>query len=206
MGSRNSELSKQRILQAAEAEFAEKGIYGARVDKIAADAEINKRMLYAYFGDKENLYKVVLSQVYKRMENVEREIVDCRYTGTVLIEKIICAYFDFLKSNPTFVNILMWENLNQGQYLQQIEGSHIERSTIQYFAAELENGKKEGIFRESIDPWHTAVSLITTCFANFSNQHTLSKLFHADMTSEEMIEQRKKHTTDMMLAYLCAEQ
>lgn len=204
MGSRNSELSKQRILQAAEAEFAEKGIYGARVDKIAADAEINKRMLYAYFGDKENLYKVVLSQVYKRMENVEREIVDCRYTGTVLIEKIICAYFDFLKSNPTFVNILMWENLNQGQYLQQIEGSHIERSTIQYFAAELENGKKEGIFRESIDPWHTAVSLITTCFANFSNQHTLSKLFHADMTSEEMIEQRKKHTTDMMLAYLCA--
>lgn len=206
MGSRNPELSKQRILQAAEAEFAEKGIYGARVDKIAADAEINKRMLYAYFGDKETLYKVILSQVYKRMENVEREIVDCRYTGKVLIEKIICAYFDFLKSNPTFVNILMWENLNQGQYLRQIEGSRIERGTIQYFVAELENGKKDGIFRESIDSWHTAVSLITTCFANFSNQHTLSKLFHADMVSDKMIEQRKKHTTDMMLAYLCAEQ
>lgn len=206
MGSRNPELSKQRILQAAEAEFAEKGIYGARVDKIAADAEINKRMLYAYFGDKETLYKVILSQVYKRMENVEREIVDCRYTGKVLIEKIICAYFDFLKSNPTFVNILMWENLNQGQYLRQIEGSRIERGTIQYFVAELENGKKDGIFRESIDSWHTAVSLITTCFANFSNQHTLSKLFHADMASDKMIEQRKKHTTDMMLAYLCAEQ
>lgn len=206
MGSRNTELSKQRILQAAEAEFAEKGIYGARVDKIAADAEINKRMLYAYFGDKENLYMVILSRVYRRMENVEREIVDCRHTGKVLIEKIICAYFDFLKSNPTFVNILMWENLNRGYYLRRIEGSRVERGTIQYFVAELENGKKDGIFRESIDSWHTAVSLITTCFANFSNQHTLSKLFHADMTSEEMIEQRKKHTTDMMLAYLCAEQ
>lgn len=206
MSSRNPELSKQRILQAAEAEFAEKGIYGARVDKIAAEAEINKRMLYAYFGDKETLYKVVLSHVYKRMETVEQEIVDGGYTGKVLIEKIICAYFDFLKNNPSFVNILMWENLNQGQYLHQIEGSSIERSTIQYFVSELENGKKNGVFRGDIDSWHTAVSLITTCFANFSNQHTLSKLFHADMSSDEMIEQRKKHTMKLMLSYLCAEQ
>lgn len=205
MSTRNPELSRQNILRAAEAEFAEKGIYGARVDKIAADAEINKRMLYAYFGDKETLYKVTLSHVYKRMERVEREIVDCRYTGKILIEKIISAYFEFLKNNPNFVNILMWENLNQGRYLRQIEGSIIERGTIQYFVAELENGKKNGVFREDIDSWHTAVSLITTCFANFSNQHTLSKLFHADMSSDEMIEQRKKHTMDLMLAYLCAE-
>lgn len=143
MSTRNPELSRQNILRAAEAEFAEKGIYGARVDKIAADAEINKRMLYAYFGDKETLYKVTLSHVYKRMERVEREIVDCRYTGKILIEKIISAYFEFLKNNPNFVNILMWENLNQGRYLRQIEGSIIERGTIQYFVAELENGKKK---------------------------------------------------------------
>lgn len=206
MSIRNPELSRQRILRAAEAEFAEKGIYGARVDKIAADAEINKRMLYAYFGDKETLYKVVLSHVYKRMETVEREIVDCGYTGKMLIEKIICAYFDFLKENPGFVNILMWENLNHGKYLHQIEGSVIERGTIQYFVRELENGKKNGLFRKDIDAWHTVVSLITTCFANFSNQSTLSKLFHTDMTSDEMIEQRKKHTTDMMLAYLSVKQ
>ena len=48
-----SDLTKQRILEAAEQEFSEKGLYGARVDEIAAKADINKRMLYQYFGNKE---------------------------------------------------------------------------------------------------------------------------------------------------------
>ena len=111
---RDSEQSKLRILAAAEMEFAEKGLYGARVDRIAENAQINKRMLYAYFGHKECLYKQVLAQVYKRMELIEREIVNSQYTGQTLIRNIICAYFEFLQSNPSFVNILMWENLNHG--------------------------------------------------------------------------------------------
>ena len=53
MRSRDPERSQQEILAAAEAEFAEKGFFGARVDEIALAAGINKRMLYAYFGDKE---------------------------------------------------------------------------------------------------------------------------------------------------------
>ena len=68
---RNSERSRQDILQAAERQFAEKGFYGARVDEIAADAAINKRMIYEYFGSKELLYKQVLFQVYRRLETAE---------------------------------------------------------------------------------------------------------------------------------------
>lgn len=200
---RDPEQSKLRILAAAEMEFAEKGLYGARVDRIAEKAQINKRMLYAYFGDKERLYKQVLAQVYKRMELIEREIVSNQYTGQTLIRNIICAYFNFLQNNPSFVNILMWENLNHGRYLQEIEASRIERSTIHYFVAALEDGRQNGVFCSEIDPWNTAVSLITTCFANFSNQHTLSKLFHTDMTNSEIIEQRKQHTIEMVMAYLC---
>lgn len=72
---RSPEDSKQDILNAAEIEFSEKGFYGARVDEIAERANINKRMIYAYFGDKESLYKQVLFQVYARMEAVEYELV-----------------------------------------------------------------------------------------------------------------------------------
>ena len=119
MRSRDPERSQQEILAAAEAEFAEKGFFGARVDEIALAAGINKRMLYAYFGDKETLYKQVLFRVYGRMEAVERELVERQYTGEALIRAIISAYFDFLQANPSFVHILMWENLNRGKYLQE---------------------------------------------------------------------------------------
>lgn len=203
MQQRDAEKSKQRILAAAEQEFADKGFFGARVDEIAANAQINKRMIYAYFGDKEKLYQQVLTRVYRRMEDVEWELVELRHTGRQLVQEIISAYFDFLERDPAFVNILMWENLNKGRYLEEVESSRIERGTIRYFVEELETGRKSGIFRADIDPWHTAMSMITTCFANFSNRHTLSKLFHADLLDQEMIRQRKQHTIELMLAYLC---
>lgn len=206
MRQRDPERSRQEILAAAETEFAEKGFFGARVDEIALVAGINKRMLYAYFGDKETLYKQVLFRVYGRMEAVERELVEKQYTGEELIRAIISAYFDFLRDNPTFVHILMWENLNRGKYLRELESSRIERSTIRYFVDTLEAGRQDATFSRDIDPWHTALSLITTCFANFSNQYTLSKLFGTDLTSEDTLAQRKEHTTQLMLAYLLSRQ
>ena len=54
--------TRQRILDAALAEFAEKGLAGSRVDEIAARAGANKRMLYAHFGSKEELWMVVLER------------------------------------------------------------------------------------------------------------------------------------------------
>ena len=47
---KKSDITKQKILEAAEAAFAEKGFYGARVDEITETAGVNKRMIYAYYG------------------------------------------------------------------------------------------------------------------------------------------------------------
>ncbi len=199
---RDSERSKQRILDAAEAEFAEKGFYGARVDEIALKADINKRMIYAYYTDKENLYKQVLIRVYKRMECVEEELVSQNLSGTELIRRIIEAYFDFLRDNQSFVNILMWENLNQAKYLREVESSYIERNTLDYFRKKLDEGIAQGVFSKKVDAGQTVISLITMCFANFSNQYTLSKMFGVDLTGEALMEQRKQHTIQVMLAYL----
>ena len=52
---RNAESTKRRLLDAATAEFAERGFAGARIDRIAERAGTNKRMIYAYFGDKDQL-------------------------------------------------------------------------------------------------------------------------------------------------------
>ena len=202
MKERNPEKSKLAILTAAEDEFAQKGLFGARVDEIAKSANINKRMLYAYFGDKETLYKEVLKNVYLKMEDVESKLVSKNLSGTDLIKNIISTYFDFLFNNPNFVNILMWENLNKGHYLKQLEASTIERKTIQYFINAIEQGKNDGIFCKEVDSKQIVLSMITTCFANFSNQYTLSKLFNIDLTSKREIEIRKELTINLILSYL----
>src|SRR5918995_6729413 len=68
------EATRQRILDAALAEFAAKGLAGARVDEIAARAGANKRMLYAHFGNKEDLWLTVLEGAYTAKRAEERAL------------------------------------------------------------------------------------------------------------------------------------
>lgn len=203
MREKNSERSKQDILEAAEQQFSEKGFYGARIDEIAALAKINKRMLYEYFENKETLYKTVLFRVYKRMEDAEYELLKSDPEGIAFIRAVIGAYFDFLAANPSFVNILMWENLNKGKYLGEMPDEQMRRRTLDIFREKIAQGKAAGVFRPEVDEQQTVLSLIVVCFANFSNRYTLSRLFSQDMAEEEILTLRKKHTLDVVLSYMC---
>lgn len=57
---RDPDRTRSRILAAALAEFSAEGFAGARVDAIARRAKGNKRMIYHYFGNKEELFSAVL--------------------------------------------------------------------------------------------------------------------------------------------------
>ena len=205
MPERDAERSRREILMAAEAEFAQKGFYGARVDAIARRSGRNKRMIYVYFGDKEGLWRQVISEVYRRMEEAEQSLIDLQLSGRELVRRMVYTYFDFLQANPSFVSLLSWENLDGGCRLEPLPEGKIGRQSLQFFVDALERGKAEGIFRPEIDPWHTALSMITTSFANFSNRYTLSRLFGADLCGAEMLAARKEHTARLILGCICTE-
>ncbi|HVA81647.1 MAG TPA: helix-turn-helix domain-containing protein [Candidatus Binataceae bacterium] len=70
---RDPRRSRERILAAALAEFSQHGFAGARVDRIARRARINKRMLYCYFGDKDALYREIMCRRFAlRAAQIER--------------------------------------------------------------------------------------------------------------------------------------
>ncbi|GAA2490630.1 TetR/AcrR family transcriptional regulator [Winogradskya humida] len=62
MRTRDADGTRKRILAAATEDFAEHGIAGARVDRIAARAEVAKAQIYAYYGDKLALFRAVFNQ------------------------------------------------------------------------------------------------------------------------------------------------
>ena len=200
---RNSQKSKEDILRAAEFKFAEKGIYGARVDDIAKEANINKRMLYEYYGNKEDLYRAVLVEVYSRLSKEEMHLLSEDIDCIDAIKKLIKLYFDFLKNNPTYVNLILWENLNKGKYIEDIDFSNIKDPAFALFGEVINKGKKEGIFREDIDNEQAILSLLTYSFSYFSNRYTLSKLLGKRIDTEESIKKRIETVTEMFLRYLC---
>lgn len=202
MRERNPEKSKRDILTAAEKLFAGKGIYGTRMDEIAKEANINKRMLYEYFGNKEDLYKAVLIEVYGRLEIGEMGVLSDKIGPKEAIGQLIRLYFKFLKENTTYVSLLQWENLNEGRYVKEEDFTGIKDPTLVLLRKIINEGKAEGVFKESVDTEQVIVSLLTFIFSYFSNRFTLGKLLGRTLDDEESIEKRTEHVIEMFLSYL----
>lgn len=113
---RNPELTQQRILEAALNEFARHGFAGARVDVIARSARVNKRMLYHYFGDKEELFRAVLRcKISARkawMSDAPPNAFDA-----------LPRWAELMGSDPDWIRLLQFEALQWGATKQVIDES-----------------------------------------------------------------------------------
>jgi len=103
---RNAEASRERILEAALAEFSAYGIAGARVDRIAQAARCNKNLIYIYFDDKETLFTTVLMKHLMRVHEEQPFTPDDLpgYAGKL---------FDWAIANPDLMRLLAWCTLEQ---------------------------------------------------------------------------------------------
>ncbi len=199
---KKSDITKSKILAAAEAEFSLGGIFGARIDSIAKNAGVNKRMIYEHFVSKEGLYKTVLREVYSRLAEYERGYYVDGISPDIAIANIVYGSFRFLESNPTFVRILMWENLNGASSLDSDDIYEIKNPTIEYIRKQISRGKAEGLFREDIDGEQIVISLMNFEFSYFSNMHTLSNILKTDLSDSAEISKRSAFVSDLILKYL----
>ena len=197
-----TELTKSKILYAAEAEFSEKGIFGARIDSIAALAGVNKRMIYEHFINKEELYKTILKNTYTRLAEYEKEEYREDLTPDAAITNVVEVSFRFLEKNPSFVRILMWENLNGAKYIDSNTVSDIKNPTIEYISRQIRRGKEMGIFRSSVDEHQMIISLLNFEFSYFSNIHTLSNVLKTNLADSSEIAKRSQFVSEMLLKYL----
>jgi AcrR family transcriptional regulator len=105
---RDPEATKQRLFDAAVAEFASHGIAGARIDRIARRAGANKQLIYAYFGSKQELFdRVVTDQVARFHHDVQLDPDD--------VPAFAGATFDFFTDNPAIVRLGAWHSLEPPQ-------------------------------------------------------------------------------------------
>ena len=197
-----SDYRKNKILAAAESEFSEKGIWGARIDSIALAAGVNKRMIYEHYESKEKLYKTVLERVYSRLAEYENANYIKNLPPDEAIKNIVDVSFRFLESNPSFVRILMWENLNNAKYLDADATSHIKNPTINYIREQIRLGKEMGIFSKTADEEQMVISLLNFEFSYFSNIHTLSNVLKTNLSDTTEIRKRSNFVSEMLLKYL----
>ena len=190
-------ITKEKILTAAEKEFSEYGFGAARVDNIASTSGINKKLIYSHFGNKEELYATVLDNVYTRLSDYEDMISQKEFLGVESIRETILQYFEFLATNPSFVRLVLWENLGGAKYADAVH------SGIFAGAKELlHKGIKSGVVRSDLDVEQTVMSMNMFCFSAFSNSNTVSKLLGKDLSAREELDKRANHIADVLIKYI----
>jgi TetR/AcrR family transcriptional regulator len=150
VGTRNPERTRERILSAALKEFAAHGFAGARVDAIARRAAINKRMLYHYFGDKEDLFKAVLRRKIAE-RNTWAEASSGEPTETLPF------WFEAACKDTDWVRMLEWEAL-QGEDKKLIDAPQ-RRAAVARGLERIRQRQARGQVSAEYDPRHVMLAM-----------------------------------------------
>jgi AcrR family transcriptional regulator len=199
----DAEETRNNILEIAAREFADKGLSGARIDEIAEKTNSSKRMIYYYFGGKEELYRAVLERSYGQIRARE----DDANFEMLAADKALIAHiehtFDYHVEHPEFVRLVMNENIHHGAHIGHVEGlKERNKSVIASLQAIIDKGVADGIFRAGIDPVDLHMSVSALCFYNVSNRYTFASNFGVDMSSPKSLKKRRAQITGIVLAWV----
>ena len=146
----NPEKTRQDILRAAIDEFVAQGLSGARVDAIAERTHTSKRMIYYYFGSKEQLYQAVLEKLYSDIRGIEGTLRLGALPPAKAMEKLVEFSFDYHDRHVDFVRIISIENIHKGEHIASSElVQSVNSSIVQSIAEILRRGEAEGVPRRA---------------------------------------------------------
>jgi len=201
--SRDAERSQAAILLAAREEFASFGLAGARVDRIAERAEVNKRLIYYYFGSKDDLFLAVLEQVYADIRNAEKQLRLLEMEPAAAVRRLTEFTWEYYLAHPEFITLLNSANLHLARHLEKSQRvQEMNSPLIQTLGDILEHGRREGVFRGGIDPVQLYISIAGIAYFYLSNNHTLSAIFGRDLMSHKARAERLSHMCEVILGYV----
>jgi AcrR family transcriptional regulator len=148
---RDPQRTRDRILAAALAEFSAEGFAGARVARIARRARVNKRMLYHYFGNKDDLFREIFD---RKLGERAGWIVE----APADLGASLAYWFEMTCEDSDWIRLVQWEALGVG------EGPVIrERERRESFVralGDLRDRQRRGLLPEDLDPGHLLLAIM----------------------------------------------
>ena len=191
-----SQQTRGTILEAAERVFGGSGLAGARMDAIAAEAGVNKALLYYYFKSKDDLYHAVIEEEFRGFNERAMAILTSAGPARAILLEYVSMHFDFISQRKRHASL--------HQQMMMTGGKPLERLVKQYFAPRsealgklLDRGMKQREFRKA-DRFHTAVSIVATIVFYFSAAPIFQMLGHTDAYSDDALKIRKKELLDFI--------
>jgi AcrR family transcriptional regulator len=201
---RDPDATQARILLAATQEFAKHGLGGARVDRIATRAKSNKRMLYHYFGNKDELFRITVENAYTEFRNAEAALQLDNMEPVAAIKRLVAFTWDYFLANPEFITLVNSENLHKAKHLKASKTTpDMSRKFVGRMQTLLTRGEQAGVFRKNLDPVQVNITIAAIGYYYLTNRYTGAIVFERDMMTAEALSARLKFNTDTVLRMLC---
>lgn len=197
--------SKERIFAAAVQVFAKKGRHGAKMEEIAATAQINKAMIYYLFTSKDNLYLEVITMIVCEMNTLLFKSIEKDISKELSPDKLIVALiehqFDAFSVNPDYTKILLEAMSSHAEEL--LTAVHAQKEEMyskpkKFIERIISAGVSAGMFR-NIDPEQLMESIFGINLIFFMTR-SFAEVLGIEIGDEaRYIEKRKKNIIDLVL-------
>lgn len=141
--------TEEKILVSAQKEFAQYGFDGARIDRIAKKAGVNKAMIYYYYKNKESLYELILNTLYSSLFTRLNEATPADATPDVQLMTSINTFLDYLGTvDDNYIRIMLREIASGGKYFKKVALPNLIVPVLTMMSTIIEKGKHDGIFKD----------------------------------------------------------
>lgn len=203
---RDAARTQAEILDVATREFARAGYDGARVDEIAARTRTTKRMIYYYFGGKEQLFTAVLERAYGMVREAEQQLDVEHLDPVAAIRRLAEVTFDHHERHPDFIRLVTIENIHEAHHIAT--SGKLARAgspALDVIRRILDEGRRSGLFTADVDAVDLHAMISSFCFFRVSNRHTFGALYGRDLVDPAQRAHYRTMLGDMVIAYLTAE-
>lgn len=200
---RDADRSKRLILEVAGEEFAEHGLGGARMARIAERANLDKKLIFYYFDNKERLYTEVLADAYAKIRSAESKLHLTELDPADAVCRLAEFTWNYYVENPEFITFLNSENLHRARHVQTLPNiQNLNSPLVSMLRSILKRGEDEGTFKRDIDPIQLYISIAALSYFYLSNNYTLSAIFGRNLLSDDARKERLEHIKQIVLSYV----
>ncbi|WP_234988061.1 TetR/AcrR family transcriptional regulator [Demequina sp. NBRC 110056] len=200
---RDAERTRAELLDVATEAFAESGYSGTRVDEIASRTRTTKRMIYYYFGGKEQLYLAVLEKAYRGIREAEESLHVGDLDPVEGVRRLAELTYDHHLNHTAFIRLVAIENIHRGDFIRRLDSLRsLNRNALGILDGVLERGRADGSLRTDVDPLDVHIAISAYCFFQVANRHTFGFLFERDMLDPDLRDHHRSMIGDIVVGWL----
>lgn len=194
--------TEDKILNAAETEFQQKGYDGARMQSIADRADINKGLLHYYFKTKDRLFEAIFAKAFDLMVQRMNKIFASDEPLMEKLDAFLDQYLRMLSRNPAIPRFVINElNRHPKKFVKRMLGRK-NKPDVQNILEQIQKEMDQERITP-LDPVHLLIDIIAMCVFPFLARPMLQGIIQLDdQQFNDIIQERKQHIMEIVTLVL----